>query len=138
MTSAPRNLVFHEGSAAAVDSLRARLASAGFDAASARTFVQAARLLAAGRTDVLVLYIHEIDWTLSTMLAEVRRANPTLPIIAIASKASDDLFRFLARLSVTSVLPAHGSWRATIDAIRKALAAGAHHGEHGPNSVQGS
>jgi DNA-binding response OmpR family regulator len=127
VSSCPRILVFHEGSAAAADLLRAHLADEGFDVASARTLVQAARLLAAGRTDVLVLYIPEVDWTLSTMLAEVRRRYPTLPIIAMASRVSEDLFRFLARLNVTSVLPAHGGSRATIEAIRAALAAADHH-----------
>jgi DNA-binding response OmpR family regulator len=122
VSNCPRILVLDEGSAPAADSLRARLADAGFDVSSARSFVQAARSLAAGRPDAFVLYIPEIDWTLSTMLAEVRRANPTLPIIAMVSKASEDLLRFLARLSVSSVLPAHGSNHATIESIRKALA----------------
>lgn len=123
MSSRSRILVFDEGSASGADSLRSRLADAGFQVESARSFVQAARLLACGRTDLLVLYIPEIDWTLSTMLTEVRRANPTLPIIAMASRASDELFQFLARLHVNNVLPVHGNWQATIDTVRNALAA---------------
>lgn len=121
MSSAKRILLFQEGRAEAAASLRADLVEAGFEVTSVRTFLEAAPFLAAGRTDLFLFYLPEQEWVRNAILTETRRANPRLPIVAMARSPSEDLFQFLARFQIASVLPAKGNRRDTIDVIRREL-----------------
>lgn len=120
MTSPARILLFDEG--ATKSELRSHLVNEGFHVACARTFLEAAPLLAVGRVDLFLFYLPEEEWVRNAILTETRRANPKLPIVAMTSTVADDLVHLLARFHVSSVLPARGNWRSTIDNIRSALA----------------
>lgn len=121
MSNAKRILLFQEGAADAAAPLRAHLADEGFEVTSARTFLEAAPFLAVGRTDLFLFYLPEQEWVRNAILNETRRANPSLPIVAIAANASDELLQFLTRFQVAGVLSADGDARHIIDRIGKEL-----------------
>jgi hypothetical protein len=103
-----------------VGPLRDHLVEAGFDVTCARTFLEAVPHLAGDRTDLLLVYLPETEWVRNALLNEVRRANPTLPIVAMAPAVGDELSGVQG---VTELLPARGDWQRTLDGIRRALAA---------------
>jgi hypothetical protein len=125
VSDAKRILLFHEGGAEMPAPLRAHLLEEGFEVTSVRSFLEAAPFLAANRTDLFLFYLPEQEWVRNAILTETRRANPRLPIVAMAPSASDELFRFLARFHIASVLPAKGDWRHTIEVVRREIGSSA-------------
>jgi excisionase family DNA binding protein len=93
----------------------------GFRVDSATTFLEEVPFLGPGHTDLFLFYLPQKEWVRNAILTEARRANPTLPIEAMAAQLSDDVFQLLARFHVSSVLPARGNWRGALEALRKAL-----------------
>jgi DNA-binding NtrC family response regulator len=120
MADAARVLLFHEDGATA-ESLRSRLANAGFEVTGARTFLEAAPFLVTGRLDLFLIYLPETEWVRNAILTEVRRGNPALPIVALTPTMSDDLCQVLARLDIATVLPTGSSWQGLVVAIHNAL-----------------
>jgi DNA-binding NtrC family response regulator len=112
--------VFQEDHAAA-GSLRACLAQMGFEVTCVRTFIEAAPFLAAGRSDVFLYCFPDTEWVRNAVLTEVRRANPTLPIVAITKHVSDELRQLLERFDLAELLPFQRNWHGVVEAVRKAL-----------------
>lgn len=103
--------------------VRDRLAKEGFEVAWARSFVEAVPHLAAGRVNLVLVYLPETEFVRNTFLSETRQAAPALPIVALAELVTDELRRLLARFGVAAVLPARTPWREVLRTIRETLAA---------------
>jgi len=112
--------VFHEDQTAA-GTLPSCLTQNGFEVTCVHSFIEAAPFLAAGHTDVLLYCLPEIKWVRNAVLTEVRRANPLLPIVAIAKTASDELRVLLRRIGLAELLPIRPDWEGIVEAVRRAL-----------------
>ncbi len=104
------------------ESLLKHLASDGFKVTGAKTPLEVAWCLADGKVQLFLIHFPETEWAVSAILMEVRAANPTLPIVALAPMISNELGQLLARLHISKVLPATASWRGLAEAIHDALA----------------
>jgi len=120
--SAPRILLFHANPAIG-GPLRAQLAEEGWQVGGARSFLEAAPSLVAGRLDLLLIFLPDEAWARNATLTEVRRVNPSLPIVALAPSVTDELVQGLVRLRVTTVLRADVAWEDLLTALREALGA---------------
>jgi DNA-binding NtrC family response regulator len=114
-------LVFCEDPAIG-ESLRAHLASQGFNVTGARTPLEAAWCLADGHVNLFLIHFPDAEWVDSAILMEVRRAHPTMPIIGLAPTISNELGQLLARIGISSVLPASKSWQGLVQTVREAFA----------------
>jgi len=103
------------------ESLWAHLIAHGFEVTGARTFLEAVSCLVAGRASLFLVYLPEPEWVRNTILTEVHRANPAMPIVAVTPTVSNELRQMLARLHVVAVLPAGGHWTGLAEAIHNAL-----------------
>jgi hypothetical protein len=112
--------LFQEDNRAA-ESIQARLVEEGFAVTCARTFLEAAPHLVAGRTHLFLIYLPETEWVRNAILTEVRRANPTMPIVAVAPRVSNELGQVLRRLHVANVLAASSSWKTLVETLHQAL-----------------
>jgi hypothetical protein len=101
--------------------LVARLTEEGFEVTGVRTFLEAAWSLTAGHVNLFLIYLPETVWVRNVILTEVRRANPKLPILALAPVVSNELSQVCARFHVVTLLPATDSWQRLVDAIYSAL-----------------
>lgn len=104
------------------ESLRAHLASEGFNVTGAKTPLEAAWCLADSRVDLFLIHLPNAEWVTSAIVTEVRAAHPTLPIIGLAPTISNALGQQLARLHLFKVLPASRSWQRLAQTIQEALA----------------
>lgn len=120
MADPPRLLLFHEDVAAS-RSLRARLAPEGFEVICAHSLLDAAPHIPPGRSSVLLIYLPETEWIGNAILVEVRRTNPSLPIVAIAPTITDELLQALARLGVTTVLETRSRWSDVLRSVHAAV-----------------
>lgn len=123
MAEPARVLLFHEDRAIAAP-VRERFVAAGYAVSGARSFLEAAPWFVPGRVDVLVMYVPAVAWVRNAILAEARRANPTLPIVAVTAD-SRELAPVLARLHRATAVDAGDGWPAVLHAVRDALGGGA-------------
>lgn len=121
MADQARILLFHEDLATS-EIVRARLAKAGFEVTCARNFLDAVPHLAAGRSNLLLVYLPETEFVRNAFLSEARQAAPSLPIVAMAASVTEELRPLLARLGVATVLMTKTKWDDVLRTIREALA----------------
>lgn len=120
MADRARILFFFEDRARG-EPLVARLTDEGFEVTGARTFLEAVWTLVAGHVNLFLIHLPETERVRNAILTEARRANPTLPILALAPAVSNELSQVLARFHLATLLPATGSWKRFLDAIYSAL-----------------
>jgi DNA-binding NtrC family response regulator len=117
-------LVFYEDPVIG-ESLLTYLASEGFKVTGAKTPLEAAWCLADGRVNLFLIHFPDTEWIVNAILIEVRRAYPTMPIVALAPTISKGVGQLLVRLDISKVLPARKSWQGLAETIHQALGSSA-------------
>lgn len=99
-----------------------RLEEAGLDVIEARSFIDALPHLRPGSTDVVVLALPEDALTQSAILAQIRRAVPTVPLLAMTA-SRERLRPVLEAWNAVGVPPVAGDgWHETVGKIHDAVA----------------
>lgn len=110
-------LLFHEDPPTCA-ALQGRLAAEGLAVTCAHTLLEAAPHLA--DTDVLLFYMPATAWAGYAALGEIRRASPSLRIIAMVGMATDEFSHRLGRLGISTILWTRTKWTQVVHDIRVA------------------
>ena len=113
-----RVLVFQEDERV-LDSVRADLEEDGFEVICARSFIEAAPFIVGTRVDVLLIYLPLIAWVRRAVLNQVRCANATLPLVAVAHRVADPIAEQPGELGVSLILPALVGRSALAEVVRE-------------------
>jgi len=114
-----RVLVFHEDQDS-LESLQRDLVAEGFEVTTARSFIDAVPFIVGKCMDLLLIYLPNIEWVRRAVLYEIRRANISLPVVAVATTMSDGLTEQLGRLRVSGAFAAPVEWTVLVQALREA------------------